>query len=318
MLKTAAAKRWKTSIGNCQAKAGKIINTQTNEQFSYGELVTEAALIDLGTPPPLKPKEHWQLIGKKIPRLDIPTKVNGRAIYSLDVRQEQQLYAVFYNPKVVGSSITAIENKSELTTLPGVKKVLLTEYGVAVVATNTWYAKKAIEKLNVHTEGLQNSTFNSAQLAEEMMYALSVEPAIVTEEIGEAKEIIAGAGEVLEATYEAPFLAHAPLETVSCTALIGQGRADIWIGHQSISGVQAAASHVTGIAKENIHIHTTFLGRGFGRKGELAIVLRACTVAKAFLGIPIMTLYTREEIEVAGSKSPLPIYQNNIYFFLMS
>ncbi|MEL6276812.1 MAG: molybdopterin cofactor-binding domain-containing protein, partial [Bacteroidota bacterium] len=175
------------------------------------------------------------------------------------------------------------------------KKALFTQYGIAIIATNTWYAKKAIEKLQLKTADEHNGSFNSAQIAEQMAAALEVGPTIITEEVGEVDPIFADHTDLMEATYKAPFLAHAPMETVSCTALVTRDGVDIWVGHQSISGVQSAASHITGIAKENIRIHTTFLGGGFGRKGELAIVLRACTVAKAFPGIPVMTLYTREE-----------------------
>ncbi|MEL6356262.1 MAG: molybdopterin cofactor-binding domain-containing protein, partial [Bacteroidota bacterium] len=295
MLKTAAAKRWQTSIDHCLAKEGIIINTQTNEQVAYGELATEAALINLGGPPALKPRKNWRLLSKEIPRLDIPAKVSGKAIYSLDVRLDNQLYAVFYNPKIIGSKIVAIDNEAEVVAMPGIKKALFTQYGIAIIATNTWYAKKAIEKLQLKTADEHNGSFNSAQIAEQMAAALEVGPTIITEEVGEVDPIFADHTDLMEATYKAPFLAHAPMETVSCTALVTRDGVDIWVGHQSISGVQSAASHITGIAKENIRIHTTFLGGGFGRKGELAIVLRACTVAKAFPGIPVMTLYTREE-----------------------
>jgi len=296
MLKNAAAHRWKIAASNCIAHKGTVTNTINQQMYTYGELAEEAALIDLGDMPPLKRKQDWEILGKSIPRLDIPAKVNGSAVFALDVRMDNLHFAVFRNPAVLGGKIIAIKNRGAVEHMKGVKKVLLTEYGVAVVATNTWYAKKAVDALVLEEQQTENHQLSSAAIMQKVEQLLDEPPEMITEEIGSVDTTIFDtADQIIEAKYYAPFLAHAPLETVSCTALLANNELQLWLGHQSISNAQAAASKVTGLDESKITLHGTFLGGAFGRKGEIGIVLRAAAVSKALPGIPVMTIYTREE-----------------------
>ncbi len=296
MLKQAAADRWDIAVAQCTARGNYVINAVTQERLPYGELAEEAARIELKKLPELKAKADWQLIGQPLPRLDIPEKVDGRAQFGLDVRPEGLLFAAMRHPAVIGGRITGVRNRAEIEAKPGIEKVVLTEYGAAVIADNTWRAKNAALALDLEEEDAGNVDLSSASIAAQLDRILEEPPLATPEAEGDVEAAFAeSTGALVAARYDVPYLAHAALEPLNCTVRVDEDGAEVWVGHQSSSAAQNAVAEVTGLQHEQIHIHTTYLGGGFGRRGENDFVLKAAAVAKELPGVPVMTVFTREE-----------------------
>lgn len=296
MLRQAAAKRWSADVATCVARNGFIVNTANQDQLSYGELAEEAAKIKLAETPALKPKSEWKMIGKPVRRLDIPEKVTGQAEFGLDVRMDKMLYAAMRHPSVIGGKITGIRNKSETESKAGVKKVVLTGFGAAVIADNTWRARNAALGLELEEEDNGYADISSERIARQLDDILEQPPLATPEHEGDVEAVLSNPdGKVIEARYDAPYLAHATMEPLNCTVLLEDDRALIWTGHQAASVARSAAAEVLGIDDSEVTIHTTYLGGGFGRRGEPDYVKKAAAVAKAMPGVPVMTVFTREE-----------------------
>ena len=295
MLKQAAATRWGVDVNRCEAKQGYIVNADNGERLAYGELAGEAAAIELAGLPELKDRKAWSILGKPVRRLDVPHKVNGEGTYGIDVRKENMLYAVVRFPSVVGGRITAIKNEADVAAMTGVKKVVLTEYGVAVVADNTWRAKNAVLSLKLDEEDAGNSTFSSANVEARLNAMVDQFEGTVVEEEGDVDAVfLEQPGAVLESTYRLPYLAHATMEPLNCTVLVEENAAEVWVGHQAPSIVVQVVGELTGIDKDSITVHVPYLGGGFGRRSEADNVRIATAVAQAMPGIPVMSVFTRE------------------------
>jgi len=296
MLKAAAADKWGIDIKDCRAENGHIINTANNEKLSYGQLAEAAAEISLSETPELKKKADWKLIGKPVQRLDIPEKVTGEAEFGLDVRLDNMKYAVMRHPSTIGGKITSIKNKEDIEARDGIEKVVLTEFGAAVIANNTWRAKNGALALRVEEDDAGNSDISTAKIDKELFEILDGEPIATPENEGDVAAIFLDEdNKVIEATYEVPYLAHAAMEPLNCTVLVNNDSAEAWVGNQGCSVVQNMLNEVTGIAKESIRVNTTYLGGGFGRRAEPDFMKKAAAVAKEMPGIPVQTVFTREE-----------------------
>ena len=290
MLLAAAAKRWDTQVTNCYAEKGFVINKQNQEKLSYGDLAAEAAQQKAPKNPPLKNRDQFRLVGKAVDRLDVPEKVDGTALFGLDVRPENLQYAVIKHPSQVGGTITAIDNKSEVQNLPGVTGVVLIEEGAVVVGNTTWHARQAADQLKVQEEKPEH-----VDAIQTLTAALNGEPSKVWENEGDIESVLGASDQVIEASYEVPYLAHACMEPLNCTVLVEGDRAECWTGNQSSTFIINGVAEGAGIAKDKIICHTTYLGGGFGRRGETDFVLKAAKVAKQFPGTPVQLVYTREE-----------------------
>ena len=295
MLKTAAAKQWGVDIAQCTAENGFVVNQTNKERLSYGELAEAAANIELPELPELKKKGEWTKIGKPVRRLDIPEKVTGDAEFGLDVRLDNMLYAAMVHPSTIGGKITAINNKEKIEGRKGIKKVVLTEYGAAVIADNTWRAKNAALALDVNEDDGGNSSISSQMIAQKLGEILTQEPIATPENEGDVTTVLGNSSKVIEARYDVPYLAHATMEPLNCTVLIGDDKAEVWVGHQAASVAQGEVSNVSGIDKANITINTTYLGGGFGRRAEPDFIQKAVAVAMEMKGTPIQMVFTREE-----------------------
>lgn len=295
MLKTAAANRWGVNLSDCTAADGFVINQKNKERLSYGELASEAAAIDLPNLPELKPRSEWSKIGQPIRRLDIPEKVTGAAEFGLDIRLENMLYAVILHPSTIGGKITAINNQAAIESRKGVEKVVLTDYGAAVIANNTWRAKNAALSLDVVEDDGGNAGISSTMIQDQLTQILQEEPLAIPEEEGDVDPVIAASSNVVEARYDVPYLAHATMEPLNCTVLVQDEHVDIWVGHQGSSIVQSNVHELTGVEKENITVHVPYLGGAFGRRGEPDFVVKAVAVAQQMKGTPIQLVFTREE-----------------------
>ena len=296
MLRQAAATRWGTDLSRSEATQGYVTNLDTNEQLSYGELAVEAALIDLPELPELKARKDWKKLGKPAQRLDVPGKVTGEAQYGLDVRFDDLLYAAVRLPSVVGGSILSIENEAEINQMPGVEKAVLTEYGAAVIANNTWRAKNAALAIKLNEDNGGNESVSSEGIAASLEASLQTQADSFIEDEGDVEAVFQESGDrIVEGLYRLPYLAHAAMEPLNCTVQVMDEQVEVWVGHQATSLVADSVSEITGVGKANIMVHIPYLGGGFGRKGEPDFVRLATAVAMEMKGRPVMTVYSRED-----------------------
>ena len=295
MLKQAAADKWGVDRSQVTAENGHVIKDSDKSRISYGSLAEAARDIDLGDMPELKRREDWKLAGTKARRLDIPAKVSGTAEFGIDVRRDDMLYAAMLHPKVIGGKITEITNIDEVESMPGVKKVVLTEYGAAVIADNTWRAKNGTLVLETIEDHVGNDAISSDEIQARLTELLDAKPIATPESEGDVDGVIADSDAVIEGTYKVPYLAHAAMEPLNCTALINDDSAEVWVGHQATSVVLDMIAQDTGISKQNIKVNITYLGGGFGRRGEPDFLKKAVAVAMQMKGTPIQTVFTREE-----------------------
>ena len=282
MLQKAAAQKWEIPIEECVAKSGYIYRKNSSQKLSYGELAEAAGKIDIPSDPPLKNSKDYNLVGKSIKRIDIPSKTNGSAQFGIDVRLPEMMYATIRQSPVFGGEVLSYDEDAAKS-IRGVKKVTLIPNGIAVIADNTWRAKRGMEVLNLKFHGGETIGLESQQVQKELLKALDDEGKTKIE-----------ANKVLDLEYEVPFLAHAPLEPMNCTANVTDNFCEVWVPTQSQGGCMDAAKEITGLDEEQIQIHTTYLGGGFGRRGETDYVKQSLILSKA-LGKPIKVTWMREE-----------------------
>ena len=297
MLIEAAANQWGVDKENCFAENGQVVNRQNRERINYGDIAEAAGQIKLNGLPTLKKKADFKVIGKPVQRLDIPTKVDGSALFGIDVREEGMLYAAIKHPSTIGGKITAIKNEDEVLNLEGVKKVIITEFGAAVVvADNTWAADTGTKYLEVEEEGV-NGSLSTDKIRSDMARIMEEKSLATPLKNGDVDKAFTDDDEstVIEAEYEVPYLAHATLEPMNCTVKVADGKCEAWVGHQASSIVSNLLSEVTGVAKENTTINITYLGGGFGRRSEPDYVKLAAAVAREMEGTAVQTIFTREE-----------------------
>ena len=202
-------------------------------------------------------------------------------------------YAVIRHSSFVGGKITAINNLEKIQSMTGVIKVLQIEEGVVVVANDTWHARIAVDALELTEE--PNKEFGHLDVLPTLKQALSGEPGKVWEDVGNINEILSGASKTIDAEYMVPYLAHACMEPLNCTVVVNGDKAEAWTGNQSTTFVINGVADGAGVSKSNIKTNITYLGGGFGRRGETDFVLRAAKVAKEMPGVPVQLVYTREE-----------------------
>ncbi len=293
MLITAGAKRWNVSPSDCYAERGHIINRKTKEKLTYGALATEASRVTPPEDPPMKSKKDFKIVGKPVHRLDIPSKVDGSAQFGLDVRIPGMRYAVIRHSSFVGGRILSVKNEDHIRNMPGVEGLVEVDGAIAIVANTTWHARNAALALDLEEQ--ENLEHGHKDALTDLKAAMRGEPSKVWEDEGNIDEVLAQADKVIEAEYQVPYLAHACMEPLNCTVLVSGDKAEAWTGNQSSTFIVNGVSEGAGVKKGNVKINVTYLGGGFGRRGETDYVYKAAKVAKEFPGIPIQLVYTREE-----------------------
>ena len=295
MLITAAANKWGVDKSQCYAQSGHIVNKTNKEKLTYGALAEAASKIKIESIPKLKELKDFKILGTRVQRLDIPEKVTGGAMFGLDARPDNMLFAVMRHPSFHDGKIKSVKNISAIEAKKGVKKVVLLPEGrgVAVVADNTWRAKNAALALQLEEDG--DASISSEKISKMMQDVISNNIIATPVDKGNIDPIFNKNENIIEAQYEVPYLAHACMEPINCTVLVEGDKAEAWLGHQGVSLVVNAINAATGIAKANIKTNILFLGGGFGRRAEIDMVLNAAAVAKEMKGTPIQLVYTREE-----------------------
>lgn len=293
MLIEAAAGQWGVKPGDCATEAGKVVHVASGKTLGYGELVEKAAKL---TPPKdvaLKDAAAFRLIGQPVKRTDSLAKSTGAAEFGIDVKIDGMLHAAVMQSPVFGGKLVSFDQDAVLK-MPGVVAVEAIPNGVAVIADHYWHAKKALEKLPVTFDEGPNARFSSGDYKKSLQAALN-EPGHVAEEVGDAARALAAAAKKIDAEYHAPFLAHATMEPMNCTALVTQGHCTVWAPNQGADFVAAVAAEITGLKPEAIEIITPFLGGGFGRRFVMDYAIQAITLAKKHPGKPIKVIWSKEE-----------------------
>jgi isoquinoline 1-oxidoreductase beta subunit len=292
MLIKAAAQTWKVPEGECTASTGTVIHKKTDRKLTYGQLCLKAAKLDLPKEPPLKKEAEFRYIGKPVARVDIPEKVAGKAIFGLDVNVPDMLYAVIARPPAYGAKAVSFDQKAA-EQVKGVEKVVQIPQGIAVCAKSIYAAWKGRDALKVQWDRGSHPDMNNDSIEKHFMEGLD-KLGVVATKIGDAKKALGEATKKVEATYFLPFVAHATMEPMNATAYVQKDRCDIWVPTQVHTVAKIVASQVCELPKDKIHIHTTFLGCGLGRRGDLDFTIEAVITSKA-VGKPVKVVWSREE-----------------------
>src|SRR5262245_59686499 len=292
-LIAAAAQQWGVPASECRAENGRIIHSASRRQVNYGAIAAAAAQVKLDAEPAIKTPDQFKLLGQSLNRLDVPLKVNGTATYGIDILLPDMLYAAVMACPVFGGTQKRYDFDA-IKHMPGVRTAVEIPDGIAVVADSFWRAKTALEVMPIDWDFGPHAKANSEAFSKTFRAALD-KPGAVAKEEGNALAAITAAAKVVEADYEVPYLAHATMEPMNCTAQVTPQRVDVWVGTHNPEGALATAAEVSGLAPENVYVHNCFLGGGFGRRFRNDDVRQAVTVAKALGGRPVQLIWTREE-----------------------
>lgn len=294
LLVQAAAQAWKVDPASCRAERGMVTHATSRRTMAYGALAARAALLPLPAPDAiiLKQPSDFRLIGKTVRRLDTPGKLDGSAQYGIDVGLPGLKVAALAISPVFSGRLAGVEDSAALK-VKGVRQVVRLNDCVAVVADHYGAAQKGLAVLSLRWDDGPNAQLDTGAIVADMARAARAGSAKVRAD-GNPDQAFAGAAHVYEATYELPFLAHAALEPMNCTAHVQADRCDVWTGTQVITRARAIAAKVTGLAEEKVTVHNFLLGGGFGRRLEIDGVERAVRIAREVEG-PVKVIYSRED-----------------------
>ena len=291
-LVQAAATRWNVAASECEARDGKVLHKASGRSLGYGALAADAAKVTLAQEPAIKTPDQYRLIGKPTARLDTPLKINGAAKFGIDTRLPDMVYAAAAACPVFGGKLKSYD-ESKIKGRRGIIAVVPLEGAVAVVADRFWRAKEALLAMPVEWDAGPAGSTDSAQFKQAYREALDGDAATARNDGDVAKAMAAG-GKIVDALYEVPHVAHAPMEPLNATAHVQADRVDVWMGTQNAEGALRAAARMAGVKPEQVFVHTAFLGCGFGRRSANDEMLQAVAVSKA-VGKPVKLVWTREE-----------------------
>ncbi|PYN94120.1 MAG: twin-arginine translocation pathway signal protein [Candidatus Rokuibacteriota bacterium] len=293
MLKQAAAQEWGVPESEVDTEPGTVIHRPSGRKLMYGQLVDRAAQLPVPQDPKLKTKDQFRYIGKEgIARLDIPLKTDGKAIYGIDVKVPGAQVGSIERCPVFGGKVETFD-ASAAKAIKGVSHVVQVTNGIAVVGDSFWSVMKGRRALRVKWNEGPLANLSSAEITRGYQ-DLAKQPGQVARKEGDAEKVLGGGGKVIEAVYQVPFLEHACMEPMNCTASVKADRCEVWVPTQNPGGHQALAAKITGLPLEKVTINTTLLGGGFGRRGEPDFVTDAVETSKA-IGGPVKIIWTRED-----------------------
>jgi isoquinoline 1-oxidoreductase beta subunit len=292
LLITAAAQAWGVAASECHARNGEVIHAASGRRLRYGTLLTRAAKLAPPHDAPLKQPKDFRLIGRSLARLDTPAKVNGSAVFGSDVRVPGMLTAVVARCPVFGGKVKGYD-AAAARAVPGVRQVVVIGSGVAVLADNFWAAERGRSALAPRWDYGAKAGLGSAAITAQLRAAAGRRGRADRSE-GDTDKALARSGRVVEALYETPYLAHACMEPMCCTAHVRKDGCDVWVPTQAQTGAQAEAARVSGLSTSLVRIHTTYLGGGFGRRLRQDFVTEAVELSGS-AGAPVQVLWTRED-----------------------
>jgi isoquinoline 1-oxidoreductase subunit beta len=292
MLIAAGAQKWGVDASECHVADGKVVHTATKRSATYGSLAEAAAKMPAPTNVKLKDASQFKVVGTRVKRLDTAEKTNGKAQFGIDVRRPGMLHAAVARCPVFGGKVKSFD-ATKAKAIPGVKDVVQISTGIAVVADNTWTAIQGRNALDIQWDEGPN-----ANVSTESMFKLfgdaTQKPGVSAKKAGDANSAMNGAAQKIEAVYTAPYVAHATMEPMNCTADVREDGAEVWAPTQFQTPSQANAAKIAGCKPEQVTVHTTFLGGGFGRRGWSDFINEACETSKA-MKAPVQVTWTRED-----------------------
>ena len=305
MLISAASARWKVPATECSTSAGVITHKATGRKLRYGEVAADAANLPVPTNVPVKQPSEWKIIGKGVKRLDTKDKLNGKQVYAIDVQLPDMLNAAIAQCPVFGGKLVSFD-AGRVKTMPGVHTVVAVgDNAVAVVADKWWQAKTALAALPITWDEAGNGNVDSAQIADFLKQGLDAQQAALGQQHGDVTAALSGAAKTVEAVYSTPFLNHATMEPMNCTALVNGDQVEIWVASQNGDASLAAAAEAAGVKLANVKVHKLILGGGFGRRGQQDYVHQAVVIAKQVPGKPVKLIWSREEDMQHGFYRPV-------------
>ncbi|MES2073505.1 MAG: molybdopterin cofactor-binding domain-containing protein [Pseudomonadota bacterium] len=309
VLIAAAAAQWQVPPQQCDTAAGFVLHSATQRRLPYGSLAAAAASLPLPAEPALMAKERWKFIGRDVPRLDLPAKTDGSAIYGVDVKLPGLLTASIRQAPRFGGRLASVDPAPALA-VRGVRQVVSMADAVAVVADNYWAAHKGLLALQPVWDNSQAAQASSAQYAAALVAAVQAGGATFARKSNTPEQLnadyaaaLAQATQHAEATYTVPFLHHATMEPMNATAQVGSASAELWLPTQTQTATRAAVAKELGMQEEQVTLHTTLAGGGFGRRVEFDFALQAVRIAKA-AGKPVKLIWSREEDMAHGYYRP--------------
>lgn len=294
MLIKAAAARLDVPESELSTSLSFVNHSASGRSLSYGELASDAARFEPSSTPRLKDPKDFTLMGKSIPRIDIPAKVDGTALYGIDAEAPGMLYAAVRTSPVFGNKLSSV-NADVALQRRGVVKVVELENAVAVVADNYWRAKQALAALDIRFEETENNQVNTQSIYAQYDAALLGELSEDVKE-GDAAAALTDAESVVEATYRVPYLAHAAMEPMNCTVHFHNGKCDVWTGTQDNLGIRGRVAKIAEMDENDVTMHAFYLGGGFGRRlpTDTNTIDQATLIAKQF-DVPVKTVWSRED-----------------------
>jgi isoquinoline 1-oxidoreductase beta subunit len=293
LLLRAASRKAGLPVTELTVVDGEVRKLDGTKVATFGELVDSVGDLAERPPPPLKKPADFKLIGKPLPRVDVLAKVTGAATFGIDVRLPGLLYAAIRNAPTFGGEALSFTLKQEK--LPkGIEKVVIVPGGIAAIGTSWWTANRFLDDgIDVKWQAGPEPTLESAGLWKRYAELLETGKPALTRTLG--TETKPAQVQVLTATYRAPYLAHTAMEPMNCTAKAGPQGVEVWMPNQSPTLMRLVAAKVAGVPQDQVSVHTTFLGGGFGRRAEVDLVRQAVTCALAMPERPIQLLWSREE-----------------------
>ncbi len=291
MIVRAAAARW--GVDPAEITVSDSIVSSGSNSARFGELATDAAKFDPPQSPTLKDRSQFKLIGTSQPRRDIPPKVDGTAVFGIDVELPGMVYAAIKQSPVFGGTVKSFDDAS-VSSRPGVIKVVDLGNAVAVVADKYWRAKTALDALAVDFDDGANAGVTSDSIFASYADELTVNDGRSHFETGDADGVIADAADVIESDYQVPFLAHSCMEPMNCTAWVKEETVEIWTGAQNPLAARTFAADAVGVDPDTVTVHNQFLGGGFGRRSREDFVKQAAKISKD-VGKPVKLVWSREE-----------------------
>jgi len=311
MLISAAATKWQVPVSECFAENAKVVHKPTNKVFTYGELVAEASKLEVPKTPKLKDPKDFKLLGKSVPRPEIPSKINGTAVFGIDGDVPGMLYAsIEHSPSIHGKVLSY--DGAEAMKVKGVKFVVKTERkmphktveAVAVVADNYWAAFKGRKALKIKWDAEGSDKISTDAYYEDLRRLAKTEGKAYKEHTkGDFSKDLMGATQKLEANYQTPFVAHAALEPQNATVWVQGDKAELWAPIQGPDGLIVEVAAYLKIKPENIKINVPFMGGSFGRKAYYDYVMEALHISKQ-VNAPVKVIWTREDDITQGPFRP--------------
>ena len=292
-LISAAAAAWGVPASACRAERGEVFHPPSGRRIGYGDLAERAAALAAPPNPQLKTPEAFRILGRSTPRMELPAHVAGRTIFGIDVTLPGMLHATVLMPPVFGAQPASIES-AKARAIAGVRDVFAIDGAVAIVADRMDTALRARDEVTAEWSGGATLGLSSTEIFARFRRALRERRGDRLRDDGDVDRAFSAAAAIVEASYETPYLAHAAIEPMNCTARIEEGTCEVWVPTQGQTLARAAAAKAAHLPLEAVQVHTTFLGGGFGRRSRPDVVSQAVQIAK-HVGRPVQLLWPRIE-----------------------